>query len=347
MSGYIGTQPVPQATQTRQTFVATAAQTSFATGGYSVGYLDVFLNGVKLQDGVDYTATNGSDIVLTVGAALDDTLEVVAYTAFEVLDQTFTGTTTVDTLAVTGAATLANLTVNAANSTFNGAVGITSAAGAGITEGLLIDYSTNLARFLTYDSSTGSEIAMYTQPSGGSTTERLRVNSNGAVIVGPAAAGSAGAGDIVANGGIFLGGSAAANKLDDYEEGTFTPVLYGHSVDPSVTYTIRAGSYTKIGNTVTVLVDVRWSAQSGGSGVATIGGLPFSSVASYSYCAVGEKSSSWNYSTFTQYTVSIINNNRARVLVSGNGLGSLEFPITSLGTGNGYILFSLTYKTHA
>ena len=86
MSGYIGTQPVPQATQTRQTFVATAAQTSFATGGYSVGYLDTFLNGVKLQDGVDYTATNGSDIVLTVGAALDDTLEVVAYTAFEVAD---------------------------------------------------------------------------------------------------------------------------------------------------------------------------------------------------------------------------------------------------------------------
>ncbi len=84
MSGYIGTQPVPQATQTRQTFVATAAQTSFATGGYSVGYLDTFLNGVKLQDGVDYTATNGSDIVLTVGAALDDTLEVVAYTTFEV-----------------------------------------------------------------------------------------------------------------------------------------------------------------------------------------------------------------------------------------------------------------------
>lgn len=86
MSGYIGNIPTPQATQTRQTFVATAAQTSFATAGYSVGYLDVFLNGVKLQDGVDYTATNGSDIVLTTGAALDDTLEVVAYTTFEVAD---------------------------------------------------------------------------------------------------------------------------------------------------------------------------------------------------------------------------------------------------------------------
>jgi hypothetical protein len=85
-AAYIGATPVPQATQTRQTFVATAAQTSFATAGYQAGYLDTFLNGVKLQDGVDYTATNGSDIVLTVGAALDDTLEVVAYTAFEVVN---------------------------------------------------------------------------------------------------------------------------------------------------------------------------------------------------------------------------------------------------------------------
>ena len=84
MSGYIGTQPVPQATQTRQTFTATASQASFATGGYQAGYLDVFLNGVKLVDGTDFTATNGSDVVLTSGAAAGDTLEVVAYTAFEV-----------------------------------------------------------------------------------------------------------------------------------------------------------------------------------------------------------------------------------------------------------------------
>ena len=102
MSGYIGTQPVPQATQHRQAFTATAGQTSFATAGFQAGYLDIHLNGVKLQDGVDYAATNGSDIVLTVGAAAGDVLEFVAYTAFEVLDQTFTGTTTVDALVATG-----------------------------------------------------------------------------------------------------------------------------------------------------------------------------------------------------------------------------------------------------
>ena len=102
MSGYIGNIPTPQATQSRDSFTATASQTSFATAGYTAGFLDVYLNGVHLLDSADYTATNGSDVVLTVGAAAGDVLEVVSYSTFEVLNPTFTGTTTVDTLAVTG-----------------------------------------------------------------------------------------------------------------------------------------------------------------------------------------------------------------------------------------------------
>ena len=100
MSGYIGTIPVPQSTQHRGAFTATASQTSFPTAGYTPQFVDVYLNGVKLA-AADYTATNGSDIVLTTGAALDDILEYVAYTPFEVASQTFTGTTTVDALAAT------------------------------------------------------------------------------------------------------------------------------------------------------------------------------------------------------------------------------------------------------
>jgi hypothetical protein len=84
MSGYIGTQPVPQATQTRDAFTATAGQTSFATGGYTPQFLDVYLNGIFLNNGSDYTAGNGSDVILMSGAAADDILEVVAYTTFEV-----------------------------------------------------------------------------------------------------------------------------------------------------------------------------------------------------------------------------------------------------------------------
>jgi hypothetical protein len=83
MSGYIGNIPTPQATQTRDTFTATSGQTSFATSGYTPGFLDVFLNGVHLVNGTDYTASNGSDVVLTTGATTGDNLEVVAFTTFE------------------------------------------------------------------------------------------------------------------------------------------------------------------------------------------------------------------------------------------------------------------------
>ena len=73
----------------------------------------------------------------------------------------------------------------------NGAISIEGAAAAGISEGLLIDWSTNLARFLTYDSSSGSEIAFFTQPNGGSTTERVRIKEDGGFVLTPAAGGHA------------------------------------------------------------------------------------------------------------------------------------------------------------
>ena len=83
MSGYIGNIPVPQATQTRQTFTATASQTTFTTAGYTAGFVDVYMNGVKLVDGTDFTATNGSTVVLTTGAAADDVVDIVMFTAVD------------------------------------------------------------------------------------------------------------------------------------------------------------------------------------------------------------------------------------------------------------------------
>jgi hypothetical protein len=82
---YIGNTPVPQATQTRDRFVATSGQTSFATSGYTPGFVDVYLDGVKL-DQDEYTATNGSDVVLDSGATTGQILEVVAFSSFDVAD---------------------------------------------------------------------------------------------------------------------------------------------------------------------------------------------------------------------------------------------------------------------
>ena len=94
MSGYIGSTPVPQATQHRESFTATAGQTSFATAGYTAQFVDVYLNGVHLSP-ADVTATNGSDVVLAA-CLVNDIVDVISYSAFEVNAQTFTGTTTLD-----------------------------------------------------------------------------------------------------------------------------------------------------------------------------------------------------------------------------------------------------------
>jgi hypothetical protein len=76
-------------------------------------------------------------------------------------------------------------------------------------------------------------------------------------------------------------GGMTSELLDDYEEGTWTPVLYRTSVNPTVTYTTnrQKGRYTKIGNVVTIWFDVDWSSLTGGSGDPILGGLPYTVVA--------------------------------------------------------------------
>ena len=70
-------------TSSRQVYTATASQTTFAIT-YDVGYVDVYLNGVKLIAGTDFTATSGTNIVLATGATAGDLVDIVAYGAFEV-----------------------------------------------------------------------------------------------------------------------------------------------------------------------------------------------------------------------------------------------------------------------
>jgi hypothetical protein len=72
-------------TSDRQTYTATSGQTTFAAT-YDVGYVDVYLNGVKLISGTDFTATSGTSIVLTTGATAGDSIDIVAYGTFVVAD---------------------------------------------------------------------------------------------------------------------------------------------------------------------------------------------------------------------------------------------------------------------
>jgi len=74
-------------TSKRQSYTATAGQTAFTvTGGYDAGFADVYLNGVKLVNGVDVDVSSGTGFTLTAGATVGDTVDFIGYGAFEVAD---------------------------------------------------------------------------------------------------------------------------------------------------------------------------------------------------------------------------------------------------------------------
>jgi hypothetical protein len=90
-------------------FTATAGQTVF-TVNYTVGYVQVYLNGVLLDYATDFTASNGTSITLATAAALDDIITVYAFSVSAVAN-------------ITGGAAGAVLYQSAANTTSNTDVG--------------------------------------------------------------------------------------------------------------------------------------------------------------------------------------------------------------------------------
>jgi hypothetical protein len=79
---YIGNEPIVSATRTVTEVTATAGQTVFtANGGYTVGFLDVFINGSKLTS-ADFTATDGSTVTLTEAAQASDIVRLEALGTF-------------------------------------------------------------------------------------------------------------------------------------------------------------------------------------------------------------------------------------------------------------------------
>jgi len=143
--------------------------------------------------------------------------------------------------------------------------------------------------------------------------------------------------DITA-GGIYLGGTGAANFLDDYEEGTFTPTI--SSGLESITYTTQSGHYTKAGNFVFFVIRLNLVATRNASQLK-IGSLPFTGKSGIS----GQAGSAyWAYvgsgvqsSTTTNPPQLYINTNTSEITFYsgagnfiGNSLasGSVDFYIT-------------------
>ena len=197
MSGYIGSKAsvVSSGAERKKTYSITGTTTVLTGASYTPNQVHVFHNGVRLVDGTDYTATDGSTVTLTTAAENGDEVVVISYATFSPAD-TYTKTE----------------------------------------------------------------------------ADSRYVNTTGDTMTG-ALVGT----DLTLSGGVYLGGTGAANKLDDYEEGTWTPIYQGDTTAGTYTYSENQGVYTKIGNMVYASFNfTNITTSSAGSGAIKITGLPFS-----------------------------------------------------------------------
>ena len=132
-------------------------------------------------------------------------------------------------------------------------------------------------------------------------------------------------GEIRASQGILFGtDTAAANRLDDYEEGTFTPGVIGTTTDGSATYTDASGNYTKIGRVVHFEIFISWSSGTG-TGDLRVSGLPY---------AIYNPVSGYTFPAFTIADANI--SLTAGTIAAAEGqVGTQEIAIVQLPVGGG------------
>ena len=166
--GSVWISSAPSTAYTRTSFTATASQTTF-TVTYTVGYVEVFLNGVLLN-GTDYTASNGTTVVLAVAAALNDIVETFAYNTLAIANTSATnllGGSAGSIVYQTGAgATGFSAAGTSGQVLLSGATGSPtwSTLGTGVATFLATPSSANLAAAVTDE--TGSGVLVFaTSPS--------------------------------------------------------------------------------------------------------------------------------------------------------------------------------------
>ena len=91
--------------------------------------------------------------------------------------------------------------------------------------------------------------------------------------------------DVFAGNGVYIGGTAAGNRLDAYNEGTWTPAFTLGS--GSVGYATQSGAFTRIGNLVYATFEIELNSNSSADGAMPIGGLPVAAANSTGGVGIG------------------------------------------------------------
>ena len=210
---WIAASSASQAILTVYKYTATSGQTTFsgaddnaATLGYTVGSIIVTLNGVFLEGGDDYTATDGSSVVLSAGATTSDEVNIYSFNTFDVAnvqvigderyvrlstDQTVAGTKTLSSNPVLSAGTANGVTylngskvlTSGSALTFDGSTLTTTAGIEGTkltTAGNISLYNSVSSQLTHYQQLSSAYTASYIQSalSGASSSLVFAVNSN-------------------------------------------------------------------------------------------------------------------------------------------------------------------------
>jgi len=144
------------------------------------------------------------------------------------------------------------------------------------------------------------------------------------------------------NGLTFGGDTAAANALDDYEEGTFTATLYGTTTGSGTNVT-TTGSYIKVGSHVTIGAYFQNVNLSSMSGSMNIGGIPFTTNGEASSINTGSVAL-YGFS-FTGFVTLYTGNNSTVIDMLDSRTGQAWAGLSVPQAAGKYMIISLTYKS--
>ena len=221
----------------------------------------------------------------------------------------------------------------------------------GSTVGSIASRSGLVSTFILDPRTSGNGGAGITATGNTSHPSLLPTDETGTVTDGTIDFGTSGArwDSIYLSGGVYLGGTGSASKLDDYEEGSWTPVFQGSTTSGTYTYSAQTGYYTKVGNMVTASFRiVAITTSTTGSGYIQIAGLPFAKASNnlLHQGAVRLQSFNWNGTAHTYAVVEFISGSSVDeiyVRMNGDNDAGQDLQISHLVSGSSSMYGQLTY----
>ena len=152
--------------------------------------------------------------------------------------------------------------------------------------------------------------------------------------------------DLYLSGGVYVGGTGSANHLDDYEEGTWTPVVAdaatgGNTGSASITYAM----YTKVGRQVTVTASLTNIVRTGftAANVFHVRGLPFTSGTQQTSGSVRTDLITYQGGR-TMATANVgVDDSWVTFLASGSNLTDTSIDCGDITNTTADIIFTITY----